>query len=108
MNLRTLVSNALELFKTEEDQKKLSLTDKRAAEMEAISDLVNSEAGKALISSLINDFFATLEALFKTREDRYISDLQSILNMINKLSVNQEIEALRSFLEDRINYVKKN
>lgn len=108
MHPRALLSKAFELFKQPEDQASLKLTEARVLELEAIKDFASSEVGKIIIKSLVTDFFTALDNIIKTREDRYISDLKSIMDMINKLSVNQELDALSSYLEDRIKpYVRE-
>lgn len=102
MRIQDLLSKAYAIFKEKEDQESLALTEKRASEMQAIKDLSTTDGGKALINSLVSDFFTAVDNLIKTREDRYISDIKSVMDMINKLSVNQELDALRSYLEDKI------
>lgn len=106
--LQNLLSKAKELFTSEEDQKRLAVTEQHAQDIEAIKDLANSDGGKLLLKDLVNDFFSTLKNLIETREDKYISDLKSIMDMINKLSVNQELEAIRSYLERSIEPYEKN
>ena len=103
MNLQNLLSKAKELFTQPEDQESLKRTEQHIYDLEAIKQLSSSDGGKALIQMLITDFFKALNKLFETREDRYISDLHSIINIINKLSVEQDLEAIRSYLEKRLN-----
>ncbi len=102
MRLPNLLSRAFEIFKEKEDQDKLAKTEERARELMAINELSTSDGGKALIKSLVTDFFTAVDNLIKTREDHYISDIKSIMDMINKLSVGHELDALSSYLEERI------
>jgi len=97
-----LLSKAKEIFITEEDQKTLSNIEQQAMDLEDIRITMDSDGGKRLKKMLVNDFFNALDKLIETRDDRYISDLKSIMNFINKLNVNQDLDDIRQFLEDKL------
>lgn len=101
MSIHSLLSRAKQIFIKPEDQAKLKALEDSVDEADAIRIAMNSDGGTALKRMLVNNFFDALDKLFKTREDRYISDLESIKNFIDKLDYRQE-DSIKNFLEDRL------
>lgn len=102
MSIHSLLSKAKQIFILPEDQATLNQLDNRTRELENIKDLMQSEGGKSIKKMLVDDFFFALDNLFKTREDQYTSDLKSVMDLIKKLSVDQEIDQIRVYLEDKL------
>ncbi|MDQ5987378.1 MAG: hypothetical protein CSYNP_03118 [Syntrophus sp. SKADARSKE-3] len=98
-----LLDRVKSIFTTDEDQETLKEMENRISDLQDIQITMESEGGKKLKKMLVNDFFITLEKLFETREEKYISDLKSITDLINKLNVNQELDEIRQYLEDKLN-----
>lgn len=102
MRIHNLLSKAYGIFKETDDQEKLKRIEERTIALSEIQSIITSKGGEALRALLVKDFFAALNKLIETREDRYISDIQSIMDMINKLSVDSELKAIEAYLNDRL------
>lgn len=97
-----LLSKAKEIFTTQEDQKTLADIKQQAMDLQDIQITMDSDGGKKLKQMIVNDFFTALNKLIETREDKYISDIKSLMDLINKLNVNQDFDGIRQYLEDKM------
>jgi len=100
--LQSLLDKLRGIYTTKEDQELFDEQEKEIADMEAIRDLLNCEQGEILKNWLMDEFQAKLKALFDNRREQDISDLQSIYNLINKLSVNQELDSIEAWLKEKL------
>ncbi len=66
----------------------------------AIEGVANTQGGKVLIQDLKQEITKSLFALFKTRHGKHVSDLESNLNLLTKLTgAKGQSDAISSWLE---------
>jgi hypothetical protein len=103
MSLLNLLSKAKSKFiDDQKDQVVLNNLEERTRELENIKDLMSGEGGKSLKKMIISDFFFALDNLFSSQEPKYIAELQAIMNIIKKLSVDRELDQIKAYLEDKL------
>lgn len=76
---------AEELFTGEDDQNIIKSQRSIYAEASQLSQFTDSPAGKILIKSLKDEITKAMSLLIETRKGRYISDIESNLNLLSKL-----------------------
>jgi hypothetical protein len=103
MSILNLLSKAKEKFVDDKkDQVSLNNLEERTRDLENVKDLMTCEGGKSLKKMIVSDFFFALDNLFSTQEPRYIAELKALRDLINKLSVDRELDQIRIYLEDKL------
>lgn len=91
---------AEDLFTNAEDKDIIKSNKELYAEASQISSLVESNAGRILIKSLKDEISKALSLLIETRKGRYISDIESNLNLLSKLiNAKKTTTAIGSWLD---------
>lgn len=103
MSLLNLLAKAKAKFvEDNKDQVVLNNLEERTRELENVKELMSGEGGKSLKKMIISDFFSALDNLFTTQEPRYIAELKALRDLINKLSVDRELDQIKAYLEDKL------
>jgi hypothetical protein len=104
MSIANLLSKAKEIFTQKPDQADLDQQEKLISELTDLNILMSSKEGKVLINWLKGEVVSTIQNLIRTREDKYISDLESKLNLFNKLtSSKNDLKLIEDYLAEEIN-----
>jgi len=91
---------AEDLFTSDEDQDIIKTNKDVYHESSQIASLVDSEAGRILVKSLKDEISKSLSLLIETRKGRYISDIESNLNLLSKLiNAKKTVTAIGSWLD---------
>lgn len=91
---------AEELFSSEEDQITIKGRREEYLDAESIEQLAHSRGGSLIIKGLKEDISNALQKLIDTREGRYISDIDSCLTLLTKLTNSKNrVEAIGSWLD---------
>jgi len=89
-----------ELFPSEEDKERVRGNKILYKEAQNLYSLSESPGGRALIKGLKNDISDTIKKLIETREGRYISDLDSQLSLLTKLTdAKKQTDAIRNWID---------
>jgi hypothetical protein len=104
-----IFNKARELFKQKEDQEPLRQLESQVEELNALTRIMDTKDGEVLINWLKSEIKATIDNIIKTREDKYISDLDSNLKLFNKLTSSKEdLKAIEAWLSEEVNkYVQE-
>ena len=89
-----------ELFPNDEDKETVrgnKILYKQARDLLSLSE---SPGGRSLIAGLKSDITESLKKLIETREGRYLSDLDSQLSLLTKLTdAKTQTDAIRNWIE---------
>lgn len=92
--------NAKSKYLTEEDQATIAENKRVFDTASQLLMFSESEAGKILITQLKSDISKAIQLLIETRKARYVSDLESNLNLLNKLIGSKSTaDAISSWLD---------
>ncbi len=102
--LASLISKAQKIFQQKPDQDDLKQTQNQIEELTDINILMEGNGGKVLINWLKTEVKNTIDNIIKTKEVRFISDLESQLKLFNKLtSSKDELKLIEDWLSEEIN-----
>jgi len=101
--ITNLINKAREIFSQKEDQEIIRQTEAQAEDLSALTRIMDSKDGEVLIDWLKGEIKSTIDNLIKTREDKYISDLDSSLKLFNKLtSSKDDLKAIENMLSEEV------
>lgn len=102
--LSNLISKAQKIFTQKPDQDDLKQIQAQIDELTDINILMESDGGKVLVKWLKSEVKSTIDSLIKTRDTKFISDLESQLKLFNKLtSSKDDLRLIENWLAEEIN-----
>lgn len=104
MQISQLISKAQKIFTQKPDQEDIKQTEKQIEESTALQRIMESRDGEVLIKWLKSELTGTIDNLIKTRDTKFISDLESQLKLFNKLtSSKDDLKLIENWLSEEIN-----
>jgi hypothetical protein len=92
--------NAEEEFSSAEDQEVIKANKRSYIDAKNLEDLAVSPGGILLIKSLKEEISRAMLLLIETRKGRYVSDIESNLALLNKLTnAKNQTDAIASWLD---------
>ncbi len=87
-------------YTLDEDKEVIRANRETYKESKNFSDLADSPGGRLLIKSLKDEISKSLQLLIETRNGRYVSDIESNLNLLTKLiRAKKQTEAIAKWLD---------
>lgn len=104
MSIHQLISKAQKIFIQKPDQDDLKQTENQIDELNALQRIMESKDGEILVKWFKSEVKNTIEKLIKTRDEKYISDLDSQIKLFNKLTSSKDsLKLIENWLSEEIN-----
>ena len=97
-----LLDELRKAFTRSEDQAIIKAQENRVSQLERIQEIMKGETGDIIKNWLIDDVSAIVKDLIQTRDEKFISQLEAKLDLINKLKTENELDAIQRWAESKL------